>query len=487
MIKIPYSMNEINRRLMVSQKNIFAVNLLFLFALSCAVDNNSKKNEEKKRIYVSENGSDQNSGKTRASSLQTLAKALTVVNGGEEIFVTKGRYSEEVALSEVKFDDPIVITGESGASIFDGNKTKKFGISLGYCKNIIINNLSFINYNSTGIRIYCSSLITVSNCVVSNNGFDSKVEYVEGYGIAASFSKNITISGNNVFNNGPSDYLCDTQFLLGTGINTYMLVDSIISSNCSQYNNGGGILVEDGINVIVENNNSSYNNKEAHFEKDNPKTWWCGGVWVDGGNTIIVRNNTFKSNKAGILLSDEDGQEPFGYVMENNLLQDNTYDFDIYGFGKKSDIKTEIINFKNNSGSSIVNCDNVIDYTKTSCTVNGVLCIDNKKIQLHQDGIIKNRISYAGYYSASYFDAGSIMFYRYTEDDKNKTVLIRIMINTVCYQDYIDPDDSNFKIEYSDDDKNVKYIEFFDNKIIPDICDETNILINKGSCFEFVE
>jgi parallel beta-helix repeat protein len=81
------------------------------------------------------------------------------------------------------------------------------------------------------------------------------------------------------------------HILMGTGINTFECTDCTIRSNQSHENIGGGILVEDGVNVLVEGNNVYDNDLDAWVDE-----WWDGGLWVDGGHDIIIRNNTFTGN-----------------------------------------------------------------------------------------------------------------------------------------------------------------------------------------------
>jgi hypothetical protein len=102
------------------------------------------------------------------------------------------------------------------------------------------------------------------------------------------------------------------QGILGTGIDTYKLERATIRDNHAHDNIGGGVLVEDGVNVLVENNQIDHNELNAGGE------YWDGGIWFDGGHDTKVHCNMIASNHGpGIQISDEDVQyqeASFGYV-----------------------------------------------------------------------------------------------------------------------------------------------------------------------------
>ena len=116
---------------------------------------------------------------------------------------------------------------------------------------------------------------------------------------------------------------------MGTGINTYGNSDVRIDNNISYDNIGGGILVEDSYYVVVEDNEVYGNDLDATADE-----WWDGGLWLDGGADVIVRNNHFHDNLGpGIEISDEDKQNPSGYELINNTSTDNYYGIFIWNFG----------------------------------------------------------------------------------------------------------------------------------------------------------
>jgi parallel beta-helix repeat protein len=115
------------------------------------------------------------------------------------------------------------------------------------------------------------------------------------------------------------------------GIDTYELFDSVIRDNYIANTIGGGILVEDGANVLVEGNTIENNELDANGD------YWDGGIWVDGSKYITLRGNTITNNHGpGLNLSDEDVQYPqssIGFVVEGNIVTDNAFGVYMWNFG----------------------------------------------------------------------------------------------------------------------------------------------------------
>lgn len=279
--------------------------------------------------YVSADGNDENDGRSREAAFRTIERALEVVQPGEAILILSGVYNEALTLENVgSSDQPIVIQGEGSGTILDGQRTSDIGFWCEGCNGFIIGSLEFRNYTDVGIGCYASSDITMQNLTVHNNGFAVQLvswEF-EGYGIHVDESQRIVIEDSDVYENGPQPRPFGT---LGTGINTYGCTNCVIRNNDSHDNIGGGILVEDGVNVLVEGNEVVANYLDATEDE-----WWDGGIWVDGGHHITVTNNTFQDNIGpGIQISDEDDQDPYAYVLEGNTSTANTYGIYIWNFG----------------------------------------------------------------------------------------------------------------------------------------------------------
>lgn len=316
--------------------------------------------------FVSKNGNDNNNGRSANSAFKTIGKAFQVVQPGETIFVFAGIYNEDLILENIGSSSaPITLRGQGNTTalgdkksnipnsnnspILDGQRKKALGIWFENCKNLVFENLEIRSYTDIGIGFYECSKITLRSLKVHHNGFAVQLKdwELEGYGIHIDESSNVFIAENEVYQNGPNP---QKDILMGTGINTFGCRDCTIRSNRCYENIGGGMLVEDGVNVLVEDNEVFNNDLDASIDE-----WWDGGLWVDGGHDITIRNNTFYGNLGpGIEISDEDFQEPYGYILINNTSQNNYYGIFIWNFGSNDWPPENIIKrsgniFKNNS------------------------------------------------------------------------------------------------------------------------------------------
>jgi len=278
-------------------------------------------------LYVSPTGSDAADGRTSQTALETLARALQIVQPGETVRLLPGVYVEsmEVTLRGLP-GRPITITGEGGVAVLSGNRQLRIGLWCEECAYVRIENLEIRDYRDIGVRVVLSDQVTLDRLRVHHNGFSPSIFEVEGYGLDLDESSNRTIENNEVYHNGPDPR---SPMSVGTGINTFAIRQSVIRNNRSYDNIGGGILVEDSTNVLVEGNTIFDNDLDVTADE-----WWDGGIWLDGGRDVTIRNNVFRNNRGpGIEISDEDIQRPRGYVLENNISTGNYFGIYIWNFG----------------------------------------------------------------------------------------------------------------------------------------------------------
>ncbi|MCD4735275.1 MAG: right-handed parallel beta-helix repeat-containing protein [Bacteroidales bacterium] len=302
--------------------------------------------------YVSNTGSDDNSGKSEGAAFKTLSKALSTVKQGGTIRILPGVYTESLGIQYCGGpSSAVTIEGYNGIPVLDGGNNKPIALYFEDSDNFIIRNLKVINYTDIGIGFSSGSGLILTNLEVAENGH--KVRLIdwelEGYGIHVDFSENIEITNCLVYKNGPDPQIVP-DFIMGTGINTFGNTNVLIKNNKSYENIGGGILVEDSYNVIGEDNEVYENDLDATVDE-----WWDGGLWLDGGGNVIVRNNYFHDNKGpGIEISNEDLQNPTGYKLIDNISNDNYFGIFIWNFGTNDWPDTTIISRSGNdfSGNS---------------------------------------------------------------------------------------------------------------------------------------
>ena len=281
--------------------------------------------------YVSSLGNDKSYGTGENTAFKTIAQAFRSIKPGGTIRILPGTYNESIGFMGCgNATSSITIEGYNGIPTLDGENKSTIGIYCEKCRNLIFRNLMFENYTDIGIGASLSNGITLQNLIIRENGHAVQLKdwELEGYGIHIDDSENILIENNDVYRNGPEPQIVP-DFIMGTGINTYGNKNVIIRNNKSYKNIGGGILVEDSYNVLVEGNHVYENDLDASVDE-----WWDGGLWLDGGKDVIVRNNLFENNLGpGIEISDEDLQKPTGYVLENNVSKGNYYGIFIWNFG----------------------------------------------------------------------------------------------------------------------------------------------------------
>jgi len=276
-------------------------------------------------VFVSPDGDDRSSG-TAEDPVASLNRAVELVGRAGTVFVTEG-----VHRGGYQFDDlaEITITGQPGA-VLDGGNSDPLGIFCDGCRDVTVEDLEIRGFTDIGVGATNSTGITLRRLDVHGNG--AAVQFtdwdLEGYGIHVDFSSSVTIEYNTVYDNGPDPPVMPDR-ILGTGIDTFGNTNVTIRGNSSYENHGGGILVEDSFGVVVEGNQVFGNDLDASDDG-----WWDGGLWLDGWGDVTVRDNVFRDNLGpGIEISDEDGQNPTGYVLTNNISTGNYYGIFIWNFG----------------------------------------------------------------------------------------------------------------------------------------------------------
>ncbi len=311
------------------------VGIIFENGVECLGENAQPL--EGDNIYVSPSGNDKNSGLSAEDALGTLAYAICNLEPGQTLNLMPGTYHESVILGAFGApDQPITIQGtnlKDQGPILEGDSKRTMGIALVESTNFVVQNLTFQNYTDEGLQILESSHITIRNNRFIDNGrasIDPDADE-EGFGLNVDGCSHILIEGNQALGNGPGEERWK-DFVLGTGINTYEMTDSIIRDNFVSNTIGGGVLVEDGDNVLVENNRIENNELDANGD------YWDGGIWVDGSTGVTLRGNIIRDNHGpGLNLSDEDVQYPDAstdYIIENNIITGNLFGVYVWNFGK---------------------------------------------------------------------------------------------------------------------------------------------------------
>jgi nitrous oxidase accessory protein NosD len=235
-------------------------------------------------LYVSTEGDDANAGTTSDTAFRTLRQALRAATPGTTVRILPGTYVESVRREVIgEPGNPITIVGEGGRPVFSGGRIERYGLWLDQNAHVIVKNIEFRDYTTIGVLVVQSDDITLRRLRVRDNGFSSQIKWAEGYGILLDESSNLLVERNNVFGNGPNPRPFN---MAGTGIDGYRMLNAVIRENRSHHNNGGGILVEDSVNVLVKRNTIYGNDLDVSADG-----WWDGGIWLDGGRDVTLVGN----------------------------------------------------------------------------------------------------------------------------------------------------------------------------------------------------
>ncbi len=326
--------------------------LVCALALIGSTDSKGLEQARSKDIYVSTVGDDSGTGGSPETAFATLRHALRRAGPGTTIRVLPGVYRESARV-QVRglLGAPITVIGTGGRPVFSGGGVDRYGLWLDGSRHIVLDRLAFRDYTDMGVLVVGSSNMTLRRLRVHGNGFDPQIGWVEGYGIHLDESSDLLVERNRAFNNGPDPRPWNSA---GTGINGFAMRRAVIRNNRSYDNHGGGILVEDSFDVLVKRNHITGNDLDVSADQ-----WWDGGIWVDGGSDVrLVRNKIQDNLGPGIEISDEDCQNPTGYLLRGNVSTGNYFGIFVWNFGTtdfppESILKLSANRFENNTRTDV--------------------------------------------------------------------------------------------------------------------------------------
>jgi len=252
--------------------------------------------------YVSNSGSNSNTGLTLALAWNTLQNAANNVAAGDCVLVANGTYVGCYISTSGTSVNPIVFkaTGNS-ATINLPNGTTNDGINVEGCDWIVIDGFRVINQPRTGIRV-----VLADNCVIKNNFCDNNSRW----GILTGFAENIIIEYNECSN---------TQ--IEHGIYFSNSADNpIIRYNKSHHNNACGIHMNGDISLGGGDGKINNARVEGNLIYENG-VGGGSGINCDGvTNSIFLNNLLYENHASGMSLYMIDGGGP----SVNNKVYNNT-------------------------------------------------------------------------------------------------------------------------------------------------------------------
>ena len=250
-------------------------------------------------IYVSSDGSDENSGTVAQEPLQTITKALSLAESGSKIYIAAGSYTRQHETFPLTIDSKVSlqIVGEgAGETVIDASGSGKRVIEFNLAQHPIISGVTLRGGSqSPGAGIYiekCNNMV-INGVIIEDNTINgSSYGTLYGAGLVAGASQ-VTMTDSVVRRNKAGNKSSGTA--TGAGIHssgTFILRDSFIldnslASNASYATNDKGAGIYFGgtefevVNVLISGNKLGGKG---------------GGVYLAGGN-LAITNATIADNE----------------------------------------------------------------------------------------------------------------------------------------------------------------------------------------------
>ena len=287
--------------------------------------------------YVSTDGDDNNPG-TLSEPWLTIQNGLDQLSEGNTLYIMGGTYNEKLFIEVSGNDDSkIVITNYNNDEVIisgSGITESEAIIEIYEVSNITIEGLTLTNsemHDAKGILIdgNCDNITIKNNKIYninfSSNSSDEVTEETNAQPIIV-FGSNLTDPIENLVIDGNEIYNSRTGYSEALAINGN--VDDFEVTNNTVYN-----ISNIGIDIIGhEETCENPDNDQARNGLVKGNTIYdcisdyatSGGIYVDGGKNIIIENNTSYHNGYGIEIGCENiGKTTSDIIVRNNLFYNN--------------------------------------------------------------------------------------------------------------------------------------------------------------------
>jgi hypothetical protein len=282
--------------------------------------------------YVSPTGNNSNSG-TNANPWQTIQYGLNQLSTGDTLNIQSGTYTEKVQIPT----SGIYLRNSVGNSpIIDatGLTSQNSIIEISNKSNVTVEGIEMrnnIQNDAQGILIDGSgSNVTIKNCILHDIHFSSTPSAPVNAGTNAQGIIIYGTNGSSAISNVQiiNNVLYDCRLGYSEGIAVNGNVDGFEVIGNTVYN-----LTNIGIDLIGHEGTcpTPANDQARNGVVKNNITHHClssyatsGGIYIDGGKNIIVENNTSYHNGYGIEIGCENiGKTTEAITVRNNIFYDN--------------------------------------------------------------------------------------------------------------------------------------------------------------------
>ena len=232
-------------------------------------------------IYVSPTGNDDGPG-TLDQPLRTIQRGVDLASAGNTVYVREGIYNEQVIISN---------SGTSSAPLTVAAYPGETAVIDGYYQ-LPLNNGDWANCNTT---------VSPPKCF--------------------NYKHLVRLEGDHIILDG-----FEIRHSLGRGVVVYREDDnatgSIIRNNNIHNNRHAGILMHEAVNILVENNEVSYNANFATHDRSAGDLNWTASIAAYRSDQLVYRGNVVHHNYGeGLITANYDGST--NIIVEDNVFYDN--------------------------------------------------------------------------------------------------------------------------------------------------------------------
>jgi len=279
--------------------------------------------------YVAPDGNDNNPG-TESQPWKTIQKACNTLTPGSTVYVKAGQYNEKITVNVSgtagegyitirNFEnDKVVIdgTGTSGSNIvYIENKDCIKIIGFEICNNSGVDDGSGIRIEGLGEQIEIRN-----NKIYEIRGSDAMGITVYGTDASKSISY-LTIDGNEIYNCDPAH---SEALTLNGNVEHFEVTNNIVYdvNNIGIDFIGGEQTCPDSDKDAVRSGVCSDN--IVYKANSSYGGGYAAGIYLDGGNTIVVERNIVYDCDVGIEIGCEiKGKVAYDIVVRNNFIFNN--------------------------------------------------------------------------------------------------------------------------------------------------------------------
>ncbi len=378
--------------------------------------------------YVSTTGNNTNNG-SLSTPWNTIQFGVSQLNAGDTLNIMSGTYTGQI---------DVTVTGNTGNEITIRNHNNDNVVISGvplpdYQYLLKVENVNYINIEDLKFQDYQKLdaigilVINSSNISILNNEFTNIDYSPTALGQTPNASQNsqpIIVFGRDPLNavtnlkiNGNTIHDCETGWSECLSINGN--VDGFEVMNNHLYNNTNIPIVAIGHEgecsapSLDQARNGLIKNNLIH---DNPSAYAAaGGIYVDGGKSIIIENNTSYNNDYGIEVGCENnGNAPndpsaSDIIVRNNLIYNNKVAgiaLGGYNYPTSGKVETTIITNNtlfNNDTDNSYSGEMLISYVENSSVENNIFYTNNanKVLFLSSEANPTLSLNYNLYYTPS--------------------------------------------------------------------------------------